>query len=534
MSLSIQSLSYIHSDKEILFQNLNFSLENNVKTALVGNNGSGKSTLLRIIAGIIQPTSGTVILPADGVFYIPQHFGQYNDQTVAQAMQIDNKLHALYKILEGEVDEPYFTVLNEHWTIEEDAKSSLIEWGLTDLSLTQPIGPLSGGEKTKVFLAGMKLHSHAILLLDEPTNHLDFKYRMMLYEFIGSSRNGMIIVSHDRTLLNLLPSTAELSTKGITMYGGNYELYKEIKDTELLAARQRLEESEKQLKLARKIARETTERQQKHSVRGEKQNIKKGVSRIAMGNLKSASEVTSAKLKGIHNDKIDSLQSEIKKNREALGNPSPMQTDFNSSSLHKGKLLINANELNFRYNNDSKLLWYDPLNFEIRSGDRICIEGDNGSGKTTLLRLITNQLIPTEGTLAIADNLNHVYLDQEYSLINNELSIIEQAQMFNDIPLPEHELKTILNRFLFPSNTWDKLCCKLSGGEKMRLAFCCLMINNNTPDLFILDEPTNNLDIQSIEIITDTIKRYHGTVIIISHDKYFLNEIGVESVLKLI
>ncbi|NDV58297.1 ABC-F family ATP-binding cassette domain-containing protein [Bacteroides sp. 519] len=532
MSLSIQSLSYIHSDKEPLFQNLNFSLDSSAKTALVGNNGSGKSTLLRIIAGETLPSSGSIILPADGVFYVPQHFGQYNNQTIAQAMQIDDKLTALHNILKGDVEEKNFTVLNEHWTIEDDAIASLNEWGLNAFSLTQPIEPLSGGEKTKVFLASMKLHPYSVLLLDEPTNHLDYKSRTMLYEFIESTRNSMIVVSHDRMLLNVLPTIAELSDKGIIMYGGNYEFYKEQKEQQQIAALQRLEESEKQLKQARKIARETAERQQKHSSRGEKANMKKGVPKIVMGNLKSASELTSAKLKGIHSDKIDSLQSEVRKNRETLAPTTSLQTDFNSSSLYKGKILVTANDINFAYDS-GKPLWKDSLSFEIRSGNRLCIEGGNGSGKTTLLRIITKQLTPTSGTLIQAENLNYVYLDQEYSLIRNELSILEQAEKFNDIPLPEHELKTILNRFLFPASTWDKPCSKLSGGEKMRLAFCCLMINNNTPDLFILDEPTNNLDIQSIEIITDTIKRYEGTVIAISHDKYFLKEIGVEKTINL-
>ena len=168
------------------------------------------------------------------------------------------------------------------------------------------------------------------------------------------------------------------------------------------------------------------------------------------------------------------------------------------------------------------------MSFQLKSGDRLCIKGVNGSGKTTLLKLITGEIVPTQGGLSRID-FKYVYLNQEYSIIKNDKSVLEQAETFNSRNLPEHEIKTILNRYLFPATVWDKSCRKLSGGEKMRLAFCCLMISDNTPDMFILDEPTNNLDIQSIEIITATIKNYTGTVVVVSHDKYFVNEIGIEN-----
>lgn len=189
--------------------------------------------------------------------------------------------------------------------------------------------------------------------------------------------------------------------------------------------------------------------------------------------------------------------------------------------------MITAKDINFSYNNNDAL-WKESLSFQLKSGDRLCIKGVNGSGKTTLLKLITGEIVPTQGSLSRID-FKYVYLNQEYSIIKNDKSVLEQAETFNSRNLPEHEIKTILNRYLFPATVWDKSCRKLSGGEKMRLAFCCLMISDNTPDMFILDEPTNNLDIQSIEIITATIKNYTGTVVVVSHDKYFVNEIGIEN-----
>lgn len=190
--------------------------------------------------------------------------------------------------------------------------------------------------------------------------------------------------------------------------------------------------------------------------------------------------------------------------------------------------MITAKDINFSYNNNDAL-WKESLSFQLKSGDRLCIKGVNGSGKTTLLKLITGEIVPTQGSLSRID-FKYVYLNQEYSIIKNDKSVLEQAETFNSRNLPEHEIKTItqpLPCFRQPYGT--NLARKLSGGEKMRLAFCCLMISDNTPDMFILDEPTNNLDIQSIEIITATIKNYTGTVVVVSHDKYFVNEIGIEN-----
>ena len=198
--------------------------------------------------------------------------------------------------------------------------------------------------------------------------------------------------------------------------------------------------------------------------------------------------------------------------------------------VRNGQLVLQKiTSVNFRIARNIPIFLPPELCNVLRTGNfaGLLIAGEPGSGKTTLLKIITGQLQPLKGTL-IQANFTYVYLNQEYSIINDRNSILEQAYAFNGRNLPEHEIKIILNRYLFPASEWDKSCRKLSGGEKMRLAFCCLMISNNMPDMFILDEPTNNLDIQSIEIITATIKNYAGTVIAISHDNYFIQEIGVE------
>ena len=543
MSISIQQISYIHPDKEVLFSDLNFAISKGQKLGLVGNNGCGKSTLLQIIAGQLSPSSGVIVRP-DDIYYIPQHFGQYDSLTITQALRIDRKQQALQAILAGDASTENFNQLDDDWNIEERSIAALDLWGLGQFTLSYPMNLLSGGEKTRVFLAGMDIHHPSVILMDEPTNHLDSSGRQRLYDWVEKYRSTLLVVSHDRTLLNLLPEICELEKHQINYYGGNYEFYKEQKTLMQEALQQRIEEKEKALGIARKVARETAERRDKQNVRGEKSNIRKGVPRIVLNALQGKSEKSTSKLTGVHQEKAEKLTNERNQLRGSLSPTAALKTDFNSSSLHTGKILVTAKEINFSYHSNSinndiqensiskQQLWQAPVSFQLKSGDRLRIEGANGSGKTTLLKLITGQLQPQEGTLTRTD-FSYVYLNQEYSIIDDRNSILEQAYAFNSRNLPEHEIKIILNRYLFPASEWDKSCRKLSGGEKMRLAFCCLMISNNMPDMFILDEPTNNLDIESIEIITATIRDYTGTVIAISHDKEFLKEINCKSWIKL-
>lgn len=529
MCISVQQLSYIHADKEPLFQNINLTVNKGEQVSLVGNNGSGKSTLLRIIEGGLKPVSGEVVCSSQP-YYVPQHFGQYDQLTVMQALQVESKIKALQAIIAGDASIGNFTALDDDWNIEERCLAALSFWGLQHIRLDQPMCTLSGGEKTKVFLSGLQIHSPEIILMDEPTNHLDTGSRNKLYGFIESSRATMLIVSHDRTLLNLLPYTCELDRSTISLYGGNYEFYKEQKEQALAALQNQLSEKEKELRLAKKIAREALERKNKSSSRGEKSAVKKGIPRIMMGAMKESAENSTVKLKNVHDDKMSAISSSIADIQTALPNMRQMKTDFNSPDLHIGKILVTAKDVNFGYGESR--LWQDPLNLQIKSGDRIRFSGNNGAGKTTLLKLLLGELEPTEGTITRAD-FKYIYIDQEYSIVQPHLTVFEQLEQFNLFAKPEHELKMILSRFLFPVGTWDKSCSKLSGGEKMRLAICCLMVSNSTPDLFILDEPTNNLDIQSVNIITAAIKDYNGTVLLVSHDLYFVKEIKINRVVEL-
>ncbi|WP_293669040.1 ABC-F family ATP-binding cassette domain-containing protein [uncultured Parabacteroides sp.] len=529
MCISVHQLCYVHADKEPLFQNIDLTVNKGQRQALVGNNGSGKSTLLRILAGNLKPSSGEVVC-ASQPYYVPQHFGQFDHLTVAEALRVDGPIKALHAILAGDASVENFTRLNDDWSVEERCLSALAFWDLGHLQLSQPMRSLSGGEKTKVFLSGISVHTPEIILMDEPTNHLDASSRDKLYEMVRTGRSTLLVVSHDRTLLNLLPCICELEKNGVTLYGGNYDFYREQKELALIALQNQLDEKEKELRLARKMARETMERKNKANAHSDKTSFKKGISRMAVNTLKDKAEKSTVRLNDVHEEKIASLQSSVAELQNTIPDMRALQTNFNSSALHTGKILITAEQVNFGYTSSS--LWPSPLDLRIRSGDRVHITGNNGSGKTTLVRLLLGELEPMVGTVTRAD-FSYLYIDQECSVIDPALTVFGQTERFNTEHKAEHELKSILNRYLFPYGTWDKPGACLSGGEKIRLLFCCLMIGNNTPDLFILDEPTNNLDIRSVEIITAAIKSYRGTVLLISHDLYFVKEIQINRSIKL-
>jgi ATPase subunit of ABC transporter with duplicated ATPase domains len=522
--LVIQNLTYIHPDRELLFKNINLTVNRRDKIALIGNNGTGKSTLLKIIAGILTPSSGHVY--TDGTFYyVPQIFGQYNHLTVAQALQAEDKLQALHKILAGNLTDACIAKLEDDWTVEERCIEALKYWKLEDVSLSQKMETLSGGQKTKVFLAGISIHQPELVLLDEPSNHLDTSSRQALYDFIRSTSVTLLAVSHDRKLLNLLNSICELSKDGITVYGGNYDFYEEQKIIENQALHQSVKTKEKELQKAQEKERETLERQQKRNARGSNWQQKKGMPKAMMNKMKNDAEKSLSRLKDVHIEKINTLAQTLNELKKELPDIDRIKLNFDDSAPHRGKILVCANSINFGYG--KQLLWHKALNFHLTGGERIALKGLNGAGKTTLIKIILGKLKPISGKISV--NISQsIYIDQDYSLINNLLTVYEQARQFNFTALQEHEIKIRLNRFLFAKEDWSKSCSVLSGGEKMRLMLCCLTLSNCPPDIIVLDEPTNNLDIRNMEILINAINKYRGAIVAVSHDEYFLKKINID------
>lgn len=529
MNLIINNISYALPNREMLFRDISLSLPRGEKASLIGDNGSGKSTLLRILAGLEEPASGEIVKNGT-LLYVPQHFGQYNGLSVAGALGIENKLNAMYAVLAGDISDENYRLLDDDWDIENRALKALAGWGLNYVELSRPMSSLSGGEKTKIFLAGIDIFSPEIVLMDEPTNHLDISARAKLYGLIEKQNSAMLIVSHDRTLLNLLGTTYELAGGRIERYGGNYDFYKSVREGKLSALENEIAEKRKSLKEAQRVAQRAMERRQKTESRGEEQKKREGTPRIMMNTLRSGSEKITAKVKSAHAEKMAGIESELRDKCAELPAEKNLKVKIENSGLHYGKKLVDAEGVNYDYGGGN--LWKDPLSVEIFSGDRVVVGGGNGSGKTTLVRLLLGEAEPSEGNIKRAE-FSYIYIDQDYSMINNDLTLLEQVGEFNRRHLPDSEVKTELHRFLFPVASWDKKCGVLSGGEKMRLIFCCMLISNDAPDMIVLDEPSNNLDIKSLEIITSILRGYAGTLLVISHDAYFIAELGINKEIRL-
>ncbi len=526
--LILQNISYTHSNKELLFDSIQLTVNRRDKIALTGNNGSGKSILLRIMADELAPGAGE--LHRDAVpWYIPQLAGQYDHLTIAQALQVEEKHRALRNILDGDTSSENFQHLNEDWTIEDRCAEALHHWQLQGLDLGQKMGALSGGQKTKVFLAGISIHRPELVLLDEPSNHLDRPARQLLYEFVRSASCTLVVVSHDRALLRLLPTVCELRKSGITLYGGNYDFYAAQKEIENNALSQDIGNREKALRKAREKERESLERQQKLDAGGKRKQEKAGIARIMMNTLRNKAENSTSKMRSVHAEKTDGIAEELQSLRAAVAERDQMKFGFSDSALHKGKLLFTARGVNVSYNGEP--LWKKNLDLQIESGERIALQGANGSGKTTLIKLVLGEIAPTTGVVQRAMT-SPVYIDQDYTLMNSSRTVYAQAMQFNTSALQEHEIKIRLNRFLFTKNDWDKPCSALSGGERLRLLLCCWTIGARAPDLIVLDEPTNNLDLRNTAILTTAINAYRGTLLVVSHDDEFLEEIGTTRVLQ--
>lgn len=522
MSIVASGISYRHPNHKSLFENLFLSVSQGDKMSLIGPNGAGKSTLLQLLAGRLAPAAGSIVL-SSRPYFIPQQVAP-DGRSVAELMGVAEKLHALRAIYAGSVAAADFKTLGDDWSIEERCRTALDGWGLHRVAPDTPASSLSGGERTKAMLAGWDLHAPEIVLLDEPTNHLDRTTRTKLYDRIERTRATLVAVSHDRTLLNLLPTTCELTAGGIRLYGGNYDFYRAQREAEEQTLTERIEAQRTALRTACRQAQEVRQRQERHAAQGKRNKSKTSLARIVANARGAEAENSAARMQKRHGAIIADTRQRLAELRGKQVRHGELKIDFDDAALHAGKRLIRAEGVNFAYG-DEPPLWPRPIDLEIRSGERVHLAGDNGSGKTTLVRLLLGELAPTAGLVERA-GFTAVYLDQEYKAIDTPLPVLETARRHNAHALSDHELKTRLDRALFPHETWDKPCRVLSGGERMRLMLCCMMLSGSVPDLMVLDEPTNNLDLESLAILTETIRNYRGTLLVVSHDDRFVREIG--------
>lgn len=510
------------------FSDISFSLQRGEKAAIVGNNGSGKTTLLRIIAGREKNYTGDMQVNGN-LYYVPQHYGHFDHLTVAAALGIAPLLDALQAVEKGATDQHYYDLLEHHWDIAARCEEAFARWGIAGIRPDQPLQQLSGGMKTRLFLSGIDIFGPDIVLLDEPTNHLDKKACERLYEWMGTTSCTLLLTSHDRQLLRLCEPIWELQAGGIRTYGGNYDFYAVQKSTETAAREHKLAHHEKALKEARLKQQQALERKQHTDAQARKNSRGSSEPKGWLNARRNSAEGSMGKLKEVHSAKVNELRADLQEAAAMVQVQRIMKGYFGNPALPKGKVLIQATDINYAYDN---LLWPQPLTLTIRSGERLAVSGSNGSGKTTLFNLLQGKIQPLQGNIQIAP-CTMLLLDQDYSLIDRHKTVLEQALAFNETRLETMMVHTLLANFLFTPDSWNKLCAVLSGGEMLRLALCCMVLQNKTPDIIFLDEPVNNLDLVNIRMLTKIFAEYAGTLIVISHDAGFLQEAGMVEELQL-
>lgn len=530
MCLLIQGLTYAHPDHTPMFDQVTLELSKGDKATLIGCNGSGKSTLLKLIAGF-YPTHFDGGIQADQPYYIPQNFDSFKGQTLASVLGIESKIKALNAILAGSDALSDFETLDDDWELESRVAAAFSYWKLPAFPLDTPFEQLSGGEQVKVFLSGLLIQQPNLILMDEPTNHLDAEGQQLLYDFIAKSAATILIVSHQRALLNKVEITLALEGKKILRYGGNYDFYLQEKQLQQQALQRDFEALDKERRLVKKQQQHLLEKQQKEASQNKKKAQRGDMPKIVLNTLKNKAERSSSKLEAVQEAKenhFKTLQSAL---REQLQSAQQFAIRIPNSQLARGKKMIAATSMNIAFNDVE--LWGNPLSFSVFSGDRIALSGCNGSGKTTVLELFQGIQKASEAMLWLREGMTTVYLDQQYQLLNPQLTVEEQLLSIPERTLSLHELRNMLFQYAVPPESWNKPIALLSGGERLKVALCYLLVAHPSIDLLLLDEPTNNIDLESIEILTATLKAYVGTLIVVSHDSVFLEHINCTRILNL-
>lgn len=528
--IHIRQLDFVLPDGKVLFNQLNL-IFGKQKTGLVGKNGIGKSTLLRLIIGELYPSTGA-IHSEQTIAYVPQSedFLASDKVTIAGFLGFEEKIQALQRISQGSTKNQDFERLNEDWHVEERLQQQLTLFDLQALPQDTRMKQLSGGEITRLLLTKAFFSGADFLLLDEPTNHLDSLARKKLYQAMKEWHGGILVVSHDRTLLNHMEKIVELNTLGVTCYGGNYDNYAEQKLIEKSAREQSFQDAKKLIQKTQETIQGSREKHEKKQSYGRALRKSGSIDKMAADSKKGRSERTQKKLL-IKRERLN-IQAETKlhESKEKIEISDEIHVELPKTYVPNGKLILEIEQLTFTYPKTKKPI-IENFNLQISGSKRISLAGKNGSGKTTLVNLILGHLKPSSGGIYLGTK-QICYLDQHASLLNPELSLLENFAYLNP-DVKEYDAYRNLAAFLFKNITVHKQVKYLSGGEKLRAMLACILMTKQPPQLLILDEPTNHLDLSSILQIESALKNYQGAMIIISHDQEFLNNVGIENVFDL-
>ncbi|AKS32989.1 ABC-F family ATP-binding cassette domain-containing protein [Mycolicibacterium goodii] len=523
MSVVFSNLSFSWPDDTPLFTDLSFSVGPG-RTGLVAPNGAGKSTLLKLIAGEYRPASGTVTV--DGVVgYLPQTLPFTGDLTVAGVLGIAPVLDALAALADGDASEEVFTAIGDDWDIEERSRAQLDRLGLDDLELDRRLDTLSGGEVVSLGLAAQLLKRPEVLLLDEPTNNLDSVARQRLYHALDDYSGCLLVVSHDRVLLDRMDQIAELYRGEVIFYGGNFTAYRETVEANQVAAENSIRNAEQQLRREKRQMQEARERAARRASTAARNVKDAGLPKIVAGKLKRDAQESAARSDDVHAKRVEDARARLDDAERALRDDKVIVLDLPDTEVPAGRTLFTGTGLQ-ACRGGRKLFADNGVDVSIRGPERIALTGPNGAGKSTLLRIIDGRLTPDGGTLQRADG-RIAYLSQRLDLLDLDRSVAESLAA--SAPSLSHTRRMhLLAQFLFRGDRIHLPVGALSGGERLRATLACVLFAEPAPQLLLLDEPTNNLDLVSVGQLESALNAYRGAFIVVSHDERFLDAIGIE------
>ena len=550
--LSFNSLSLIWPDGTPCFENLTGAVSAPV-TALIGDNGSGKSTLLKLLAGTLEPTSGSIIRPGT-VAYLPQDLGLTPQTTIADLFAITDVLDALTALESGDYSEELYDRIGDNWDAAEQAQATLAASGFspalaaTDARslMRRTVGTLSGGEAVTAALTALVASRPGVLLLDEPTNNLDADARSTLYRLLDSLPCPVLVVSHDRVLLERVDEVLELRQGTLRSFTGNYSTYRQAIDSEQDAAARHLREA-KQVERQEKRERIEAETKLARAARaGATAQANRRGSRMSMGLAASSAQRSSAKVRQTHQGRLDAATATRQARERDIREDQAIYLDLPDTRVPAGKRVL---ELTLRQGTGADTHPHQgeqeqagdgaaataplPERLIVQGPERLRLAGTNGSGKSTLLRAIMDDAQAAETAHYTCDYrvANTGYLPQRLALPQDQSML--QLVMAANPTLTEQQVRDDLARLLFRRERVHLPVGVLSGGERFRVALATVLLASPAPQLLILDEPTNNLDMASVDWLIQALASYKGALLVVSHDEAFCAQLGLTGVLTL-
>jgi ATPase subunit of ABC transporter with duplicated ATPase domains len=472
-------------------------------TGLVGANGAGKSTLLRLVAGELAPTGGS--LSVRGVVdHLPQRPAPA--ATLADLLGVGPALRALRAIEAGSADPADFDAVGTGWDVEDRAAVELAALGLP-VDLDRPVTALSGGEAVLSALAGVRLRGADVALLDEPTNNLDGDARERVHDAVRGWRGTLVVVSHDLALLDLMDATAELRAGELVTFGGPYSAYREWLATQQDAARQALRTAEQTLQREQRERARAQERMAHSRRQGRKDRAEGKYPPIVLGARRSAAEQSQGERRAAADARLAAARAAVDVAGTAVRDDDAVRVDLPDPRVPRGRRL-------------AVLPSSDGRDVVLQGAERVALVGANGVGKTTLLRALLPTLSARVG-----------YLPQRAEL-DDDATVLDTVRVAAP-DLAPGEVRTRLARLLVRGDMVDRAVGTLSGGERFRVALARVLLAEPPPELLVLDEPTNDLDIPTVDQLVAALGSYRGGLLVVSHDGAFLDRLGLDAVLRL-